>query len=146
MASPGDSEDLERRLSAAERRIEQVAVEAAAARLLAASGDRDLADLTARVLANQQATDGVGARIGLLEGRVTRLEGKVDAHTAAIKANTAAINDLSVQTGERFAGVDRRFDTVDAGFADVRARLDQTAAGLDLIVRLLTPGPDPAGS
>lgn len=48
-------------------------------RPVTASGDRDLADLTARVLANQRATDGVSVRIGHLEGRVTRLEGKVDA-------------------------------------------------------------------
>ena len=152
---------FEERLSAAERRIEEVAEDAAAARHLAAAGDRDLADLTARVLATQQAIDGVGVRLTGLEGRmdsldgrmdhlsgrVTRLEGRVDANTAEIKANTAAINNLSVQTGERFAQVDRRFvaleTKVDNGFADVRGGLDRTAAGLDLIVKLLTPGEGP---
>ncbi len=159
---------FEERLSAAERRIEEVAEDAAAARHLAAAGDRDLADLTARVLATQQAIDGVGVRLTGLEGRmtclegrmdsldgrmdhlsgrVTRLEGRVDANTAEIKANTAAINNLSVQTGERFAQVDRRFvaleTKVDNGFADVRGGLDRTGAGLDLIVKLLTPGEGP---
>ncbi len=87
--------------------MEEVAADAAAARHLAAAGDRDLADL------------GV----------------KVD-------ANRAAINGLGMQTAGRFDQVDRRFDRLEngmrAGFTEMRGRLDQTVAGQQQIVDLLT--------
>ena len=105
----GDAANFEERLTAAEARIEEVAADAAAARHLAAAGDRDLADLTMRVIDNQRSTE----------------------------ANRTAINGLSVQTGERFQHLE---DKVDAGFAEMRAKLDQTTAGLAVIIELLSPG------
>lgn len=92
--------DVEARLAALEARMEEVAADAAAARHLAAAGDRDLADLAVKVDANRQA-----------------------------------INALGVQTAGRF---DRLEHKVDTGFAEVRGRLDQTAAGHQQIVDLLT--------
>ena len=161
MAGRNESGDFEARLSAAERRIEEAAKDAAAARHLAAARDRDLADLTARVLATQQAIDGVSVRITGLEARITHLEGRMTRLEGRVDALTAAINNLSVQTGERFAQIDKRFAQIDQrfaevdqrfdaletkfdkGFAELRGKLDQTAAGLDLIVKLLTPGEGP---
>ncbi|HEY5879613.1 MAG TPA: hypothetical protein VIU11_11935 [Nakamurella sp.] len=111
-----DSANFEERLTAAEARIEEVAADAAAARHLAAAGDRDLADLTMRVIDNQRSTE----------------------------ANRTAINALSVQTAERFQHVETRFqhleDKVDAGFVEIRAKLDQTTAGLAVIIELLSSG------
>jgi hypothetical protein len=103
-------------LADVESRIEEAAADAAAARHLAAARDRDLADLTI----------------------------KVDAHRAAINA-------LGVQTAARFDRLEGRFDglegrvvrletKVDAGFTEIRGKLDQTTAGLGLIVKLLSPG------
>ena len=46
---------------------------------------------------------------------------------------------------QRMDGFDQRMErlesTVDKGFAEMRAKFDQTAAGMQLIVDLLTPGP-----
>lgn len=110
--------EFEARLSAMERRIEQIVADtaaavsdAAAARHLAAARDRDLADLTVKVDASRQV-----------------------------------INALGVQTAARFDRVDQHFDRlerhVDNGFAEMRARFDQTAAGMAQIVELLTRRPD----
>ena len=117
--------DVEARLAALEARVEEVAADAAAARHLAAAGDRDLADLGVKVDANRRA-----------------------------------INALGVQTAARFDGVDQRLDGVDqrfdrlenemrtgfaevrgemhTGFAEMRGKLDQTAAGQQQIVDLIT--------
>ena len=112
--------DTERRLTALEARVEDVAAEAsaarqdaAAARHLAATHDRDLADLGVKVDANRQA-----------------------------------INALGVQTAARFDRVDERFDRLEAemragfaetglGIAEMRGRLDGATAGYQHIVELL---------
>ena len=99
-----------------ESRIEEAAADAAAARHLAAARDRDVADLTIKVDAHRAAINALGvqtaARFDRLEGRFDGLEGRVD-----------------------------RLETkVDAGFAEIRGKLDQTTAGLGLIVKLLSPG------
>ena len=118
--------DLEARVTAWETQMAQVAADAAAARHLAAANDRDLSSLSA----------------------------KVDAHRAAINA-------LGVQTAARFDRMDQRFDGMDerfgrtdrridglesemrAGFAEMRGKLDQTTAGLQQIITLLTDdGPE----
>jgi len=103
-------------LADVESRIEEAAADAAAARHLAAARDRDLADLTIKVDAHRAAINALGvqtaARFDRLEGRFDGLEGRVD-----------------------------RLETkVDAGFAEIRGKLDQTTAGLGLIVKLLSPG------
>ena len=115
-----DPADTERRLTALEARVEDVAAEATAARQdataarrLAATHDRDLADIGVKVDANRRA-----------------------------------INALGVQTAARFDRVDERFDRSNqcfdrleaemrTGFAEMRGRLDGAAAGYQHIVELL---------
>ena len=52
-----------------------------------------------------------------------------------VDANRAAINALGVQTAGRF---DQLESEVRTGFAEMRGKLDQTAAGQQQIVDLLT--------
>ena len=63
------------------------------------------------------------------------LEPRVDAHRAAINA-------LGVQTAARFDRLDERINGLEsemrAGFTEMRGKLDQTTAGLQQIVTLLT--------
>ncbi|HYZ07482.1 MAG TPA: hypothetical protein VE709_02590 [Pseudonocardiaceae bacterium] len=60
---------------------------------------------------------------------------KVDATCSTIKA-------LGIQTAGRFDWLEQRVDgleqRVDAGFAEMRGKLDQTAAGMQQIVDLLS--------
>jgi chromosome segregation ATPase len=153
-----ESAEFENRLSAAETRIEDVAADAAAARHLAAAGDRDLADLTIKVVANQRAIEVNQAAINAngtaihangtaIHANATAINANgtaINANRAAINANRAAINTLGVQTAERFQHMEARFQDleakVDAGFVEVRGKLDQTTAGLAQIIRLLSPG------
>ena len=112
--------DTERRLTALEARVEDVAAEASAARHLAAAIDRDLADLGVKADANRRAINALGVQ-------------------------TAARFD---RVDERFEQVDERFDRLEAamragfaetgrGFAEMRGRLDGAAAGYQHIVELL---------
>ncbi len=59
-----------------------------------------------------------------------------------VDANRQAINALGVQTAGRFDQLEQRFTDletkVDNGFAEIRGRFDQTAAGMQQIVELLT--------
>jgi hypothetical protein len=111
-------------LAAVEARLEEVAADAAAARHLAAAHDRDLADVTVKVDAVRAAVNGLGvqtaARFDRLEQRFGGLE-------------------------QRFGGLEQRVDSlenkVDTGFAEMRAKFDQTAAGMQQIVDLLTRRP-----
>ena len=146
-----ESAEFENRLSAAETRIEDVAADAAAARHLAAAGDRDLADLTIKVVANQRAIEvnqaAINANGTAINANATAINANgtaINANRAAINANRAAINTLGVQTAERFQHMEARFQDleakVDAGFVEVRGKLDQTTAGLAQIIRLLSPG------
>ncbi len=106
--------DVESRLTALEARMDVVAADAAAARHLAAARDRDLADLGIKVDANRTAINGLGLQT----------TGRFD------------------QVDQRFNQVDQRFDRLEnamrIGFAEVRGKLDQTAAGHQLIIDLLT--------
>jgi hypothetical protein len=52
-----------------------------------------------------------------------------------VDANRSAINTLGVQTTSH---LDRLEQRVDAGFAEMRGKLDQTAAGMQQIVDLLS--------
>jgi hypothetical protein len=128
----GSPADFEARLAAVESRLEEVAADAAAARHLAAARDRDLADLTVKVDSIRSTLNGFGVQ-------------------------TAARFDLVDQrfdlVDRRFELVDRRFDRleqrvdslenkVDIGFMEMRAKFDQTAAGMEQIVELLTQRDD----
>ena len=113
-----------------ESRIEEAAADAAAARHLAAARDRDVADLTIKVDAHRAAINALGvqtaARFDRLEARFDGLEGRFD------------------RLEGRFDGLEGRVvrleTKVDAGFTEIRGKLDQTTAGLGLIVKLLSPG------
>lgn len=92
-------------------------------------------DLEARVSAletqmQQVAADAAAARhLAAANDRdLSGLSVKIDAHRAAINA-------LGVQTAARF---DKLESDVNAGFSEMRGKLDQTAAGLQQIVTLLT--------
>jgi len=116
-----DPSDLEARLSALEARVEEVAADAAAARHLAAAGDRDLGDLTTKVEALRSALNALAVQsreqFDEIDRRFTRLE-------------------------ERIGGLEERVDSlerkVDAGFTELRGKFDQLAGGQQRIVDLLT--------
>lgn len=105
--------------------MEIVAADAAAARHLAASHDRDIADLGVKVDAHRAAINALGvqtaARFDRLEDRVERLEDKVD---------------------RGFAEVHGKFDQVDRGFTEMRGKFDQLAGGMQQIITLLTDRDD----
>jgi hypothetical protein len=123
-----DPADTERRLTALEARVEDVAAEARAARQdavaarhLAAAHDRDLADLGVKVDANRRAINALGvqtaARFDRVEQRMDRLEAEMHAGFTAMRAG---------------------FEETGRGFAEMRGRLDGAAAGYPHIVELLT--------
>lgn len=98
----------------------------------------------------------VEARLTALEARMEEVAADAAAarHLAAardrdladlgikVDANRSAINALGVQTAARFDQVDQRFDRLENemrnGFTEIRGKLDQTAAGMQQIVDLLT--------
>lgn len=91
----------------------------------------------------------VEARLTALEARMEEVAADAAAarHLAAardrdladlgikVDANRSAINALGVQTAARF---DRLEDEMRSGFTEMRGKLDQTAAGMQQIVELLT--------
>jgi tetrahydromethanopterin S-methyltransferase subunit G len=123
-----DPPDVEARLTALEARVEEVAADAAAARHLAAARDRDLADLGVKVDANRAAINALGVRTASrfdgVEGRLDRVEGRLDRVEGRLDR---------VET--RLGAVENEVRT---GFAEMRARFDQTAAGHQRIVDLIT--------
>lgn len=87
---------------------------------------------------------GVEARLAALEARMEEVAADAAAarHLAsagdrdlADLAVRRAISALGVHTAGRFDGLEHKVDT---GFAEMRGRLDQTAAGQQQIVDLLT--------
>ena len=111
--------DLEARVTAWETQMAQVAADAAAARHLA--NDRDLSSLSAKVDAHRAAINALG---GQTAARFDRMDERFDG------------------MDERFGRTDRRIDGLEsevrAGFAEMRGKLDQTTAGLQQIITLLT--------
>jgi len=105
--------DTERRLTALEARVEDVAAEASAARHLAAANDRDLADLGVKADANRRAINALGVQTA---ARFDRVDERFDRLGAEMRAGFA-------ETGR--------------GFAEMRGRLDGAAAGYQHIVELL---------
>jgi uncharacterized membrane protein YccC len=128
--------DHETRISRLERRVEEVAADAAAARHLAAANDRDSADLVVKLDANRRAINALGEQTRERFDEVDRRFEQVD---------------------RRFEQLDRRFEQleakVDAGFAALRTGhdelsaamrhgFDQSAAGFARIAELIqTRGP-----
>lgn len=111
-----------------ERRVEEVAADAAAALQLAVAVDRDLADLGVKVDANRAAINALGVQTAAGFERVWRKFDQVDARFDRL--------ENEVRTG--FAQMHAGFAEVHAGFAEMRAKFDQTAAGHDRIVGLIT--------
>lgn len=113
--------DLEARVSALETQMQQVAADAAAARHLAAANDRDLSSLSVKVDAHRAAINALGvqtaARFDRIDGRLDKMDGRFD------------------RMDERIDGLESEMR---AGFNEMRGKLDQTAAGLQQIVTLLT--------
>ncbi len=91
----------------------------------------------------------VEARLTALEARIEEVAGDAAAarHLAAardrdladlgvkVDANRSAINALGIQTAGRFDQLENEMRT---GFAEMRSKLDQTAAGQQQIVDMLT--------
>jgi hypothetical protein len=110
--------DLEARVAALEARIEEVAADAAAARHLAAARDRDIADLGVKVDANRSVINALGEQTAV---RFTQLEQQIDGVRTELQQQ---IDGVRIQ--------------VHTGFAEMRGKLDQTAAGQQQMVDLLT--------
>lgn len=108
--SQDDLSEIKRRLQAAEG-------DAAAARVLAGSADRDVTEIRAEIRDFRSAT------------------------TASFNALRQDFVDLRNHVDRRFEQVDRGFEQVDRGFAEMRGKLDATASGqqhiADLIQRLI---------
>ncbi len=141
-------DELEARVSALEARIEEVAVDAKAARHLAAARDRDLADLMVKVDANRRAINALGvqtaARFDRLEARMDGFDRRMDGFDRRMDGFEQRM-DRFEQRMDRFdQRMDRLESTVEKGFAEMRAKFDQTAAGMQRIVDLLAPGPNDA--
>jgi hypothetical protein len=134
-----DPSDVEARLAALEARVEEVAADAAAARHLAAAGDRDLADLGVKVDANRRAINALGvqtaARFDRVDERFDRVEQRFDRRLDGVDQRLDGVD-------QRFAGVYQRFDRLEhemrTGFAEMRGKFDQAAAGQQQIVDLIT--------
>jgi uncharacterized protein YceH (UPF0502 family) len=116
----GEPAGVERRLTSLEGRVEGVAADAIAARHLAASHDRDLADFGVKVDANRKAINALGVQSA---GRFDQLEQRFD------------------HLEQRFDHLEQRFDHLEGevrtGFTEMRGKFDQTAAGHQRIVELL---------
>ena len=113
-----DPAAFDARLSAVERRVDDVASDSAAVRHLAGVRDRDIADLAIKTDANRKAINALGVQTA---ARFDRLEGEMRL---------------------RFDEIDARFEQVDRGFIEMRGRFDETAAGMARIVDLLTARDD----
>ena len=119
--------------------MEEVAADAAAARHLAAAGDRDLADLGVKVDANRRAINALGvqtaARFDRVDERFDRVEQRFDRRLDGVDQRLDGVD-------QRLDGVDQRFDRLEhemrTGFAEMRGKFDQAAAGQQQIVDLIT--------
>jgi tetrahydromethanopterin S-methyltransferase subunit G len=106
-ASPDDSPDLRARVTALERRVEEVAADASAARHLAAANDRDYADLAVKVDANRIAINALGVQTA---DRFERLERKVDDGFAEMRAKFDQTASGQQQIVELITGLIERGD------------------------------------
>ncbi len=126
-----------------EARLTRVEADASAALRLARAHERDIAELPIKVDANRRAINALGVqtaeRFNQLEGRVDHLERRVEAGFTRVDARFDQIDAQFQHIDAQFKHVDGQFGMVAQAFADIRGRLDGTAAGLEQIVRMLTP-------
>jgi len=126
-----------------EARLTPGEADASTALRLARAHERDIAELPIKVDANRRAINALGVqtaeRFTQLERRVDHLERKVDGRFTRVEARFDRIDAQFQHIDAEFRHVDTRFGLVARAFADIRGRLDGTAAGLEQIVRMLTP-------
>jgi hypothetical protein len=97
------------------------------------------ADFEARLAAVETRLEEVAADAAAARHLAAARDRDLADLTVKVDANRTAINALGVQTAARF---DRLENKVDTGFAEMRAKFDQTTAGMQQIVDLLTPPRD----
>jgi len=101
-------------------------------------------DIEARVAALEVRVEEVAADAAAARHLAAARDRDIADLTIKVDAHRAAINALGVQTAARFDRLERRMDgletAVAAGFAEMRAKFDQTAAGMQRMVELLSPG------
>lgn len=133
------SPDHETRIIRLERRTEEVATDATAARRLAASQDHDVSDLGVKVDANRRAINALGeqtrARFDRIDARFDRLEGRFDLLEGRVDA-------LEIKVDAGLAYMQAKFAEMDNGFAAMRHGFDQSAAGFARIAELITARDD----
>jgi tetrahydromethanopterin S-methyltransferase subunit G len=143
-------QELAERVDRLDRRVTDVSMEAAGARILAAKVDHDIADMKQTLRAHTRSLgalhqtqseqsqqlrelhvamhDGFAAvetRCGGIDGRIEGVDRRLDTFHAETKESFAAVN-------ARFEKVDERFDKVDARFDQMESRFDEL---VDLIKR-----------
>jgi hypothetical protein len=138
MAAP---DDLEARVAALEARMGQVATEvqvaredAAAARHLAATRDRDISDLAVKADANRSAVNALGEQT---RERFDAVDHRFDAVDKRIDALERKVDDGFRRMKDGFSRIDEEFRKVDNGFIEMRGKFDMTAAGLERIAALI---------
>jgi hypothetical protein len=99
------------------------------------------ADFEARLAAVEARLEEVAADAAAARHLAAARDRDLADLTVKVDAGRSAINGLGVQTAARF---DRLENKVDTGFAEMRAKFDQTAAGMQQLVDLLTPRDDQA--
>jgi hypothetical protein len=132
MAQPPD---LEARVAALEGQMQELAQrvrhseqDAAAARVLAGGADRDVSELRGEIRDFREQNTRV---LNALREDLTDLRSHVDEGFARVDQQFARID-------QQFDRVAERFGQVDGGFAEMRAKLDATAAGLQVVTDMLT--------
>lgn len=134
MSQPPD--DLEARIGALEREVarlrEQMALagaDAAAARVLAAGADRDVAEVRAELRAHTQTLNALretqleqGERIASMDGRLT----SVEARLSSLEVRVAS---LESEARAGFAEMRSGFATMSTGMAEITALLRRIEEG-----------------
>lgn len=102
----------------------------------------DSSDLEARVAALEARLDEVAADASAARELAAGADRDVSEVRAELRAHTRALNALRETQVEQGQRMDQGFAQVDRNFGEMRARFDQTAAGMEVIVRLLGGQPD----
>lgn len=99
--SAGSDGDLESRVSALERRVNHIAQDAAAARVLAGAADRDVSEFRAELRGHTQALNALretqleqGHELGELRGEMGELRGEMSEGFSKVNVGMAQITAL----------------------------------------------------
>lgn len=85
---------LEARVAALEARLEEVAVDASAARELAAGADRDVSEVRAELRAHTRALNALRETQVEMDSRLGRVETTLAGHTATLAEHTGYLRSL----------------------------------------------------